>query len=68
MSRHKVPFTISSAISHIPPRFAGFDGSGFRSAVEADAIGPKDDRQIPVLQNAIRCAAAANSRSDDSLS
>jgi len=41
-----VPFTISSAISHIPPRFAGFDGSGFRSAVEADAIGPKNNRRV----------------------
>jgi hypothetical protein len=58
--------TASSAYPHIPPRFAGFDGSGFRSAIEADAIGPKYDRRIPVLHVRLHCAAAANSRSGDS--
>jgi hypothetical protein len=35
---------------------------GFRSAIEAEANDPKDDRQILLLQKKIRCAVAANSR------
>jgi hypothetical protein len=49
----------SMAITHISPLFAGNDGSGVRSAIEADAIGSEKRPSILVDQNTIRCAVAA---------